>query len=352
MSDTKSIRPGEELNEKSLVEFLRGKLNLPDGEIEISQFPAGNSNLTYCVRIGAEEYVLRRPPFGNQVKSAHDMRREYSVLSKLSAVYRPAPRPLLYTDDESVIGAEFYLMERRRGTIFRGRAAPELENSIELQRRVLESFVANLAALHALDYEAAGLGGLGRPEGYVRRQTEGWTKRYFNAKTDEHAEIESVVEWLNRNVPATVGAPALVHNDYKFDNVMLAPGDPTEIVAVLDWEMTTIGEPLMDFGTTLAYWMPADAPEQMLRLPANPAVLMKNFSHRELAEIYAEKSGRDSTDLLFYYVFGTFKVAVIVQQIYARYRKGFTRDERFARFDFFVAALGRIAARALEKGSI
>lgn len=352
MSDTKSIRPGEELDEENLVEFLRGELNLSAGEIEISQFPAGNSNLTYCVRVGAQEYVLRRPPFGNEVKSAHDMRREYNVLSKLSVVYPPAPRPLLYTDDESVIGAEFYLMERRRGTIFRGRATPELENSTALQRRVLASFVENLAALHALDYKAAGLGDLGRPEGYVRRQTEGWTKRYFNAKTDEHAEIEAVIDWLDRNVPETNGAPALVHNDYKFDNVMLAPDDLTRIVAVLDWEMTTIGEPLMDFGTTLAYWMPADAPEEMLRLPANPAVLMKNFTHRELAEIYAEKSGRDLTNLLFYYVFGTFKVAVIVQQIYARYRKGSTRDERFARFDFFVAALGRIAARALEKGAI
>ena len=351
MNDTKPIRPGEELDAENLKSYLRENLDLKTGEIEISQFPGGSSNLTYCIKIGAEEYVLRRPPFGNQVKSAHDMRREFGVLEKLSRVYPPAPRPLLLCADESVIGAEFYLMERRRGTIFRGRASAELEDSPALQRQVIETFIENLAGLHALDYEAIGLGDLGRPEGYARRQVEGWTRRYFNAKTDEHAELESAIEWLGANIPDSTGA-ALVHNDYKFDNVMLDPRDLTRIVAVLDWEMTTIGEPLMDFGTTLAYWMPAEAPAEMFQLPANPAVLMRNFSHRDLAGIYAARSGRDLSDLLYYYVFGTFKIATIVQQIYARYKKGFTRDQRFAHFDFFVRELGRIAARALDKGEI
>jgi aminoglycoside phosphotransferase (APT) family kinase protein len=349
--DTKPIRQGEELNAANLREFLRENFDLKNDEIEISQFPAGSSNLTYCVRIGAEEYVLRRPPFGNQVKTAHDMSREFNVLSKLSAVYEPAPKPLIYCADENVIGAEFYLMERRRGLIIRGKSPDELESSPELQNKVCESFIENLAALHALDYEKIGLGDLGKPEGYARRQVEGWTRRYFNAKTDEHAELEAAIEWLNQNIPATNGA-ALVHNDYKFDNVMLAPGDLTKIIAVLDWEMTTVGEPLMDLGTTLGYWMSREAGDEMLSMPFNPRVLMENVSRGRLVEIYAARSGRDVSNMLFYYAFGTFKIAVIAQQIYFRYVRGFTRDRRFAAFNRFVNALGKIALGAVESGKI
>jgi aminoglycoside phosphotransferase (APT) family kinase protein len=345
--DTKPVRAGEELNEANLQAFLRENLGALEQEIEISQFPAGSSNLTYCVRIGAEEYVLRRPPFGNQVKSAHDMSREFNVLSKLSVIYPPAPKPLIYCADETIIGSEFYLMQRRNGLIIRGKSPPVLENSPELQRKVCESFVENLANLHALDYRKAGLGDLGKPEGYAQRQVEGWTRRYFNAKTDANAELEKAIEWLSANVPGGGGA-SLVHNDYKFDNVMLNPENLTEIVAVLDWEMTTVGEPLMDLGTTLGYWMSKEAGSEMLSMPFNPRVLMENIPRRELVEIYAEKSGRDVSEMLFYYVFGTFKIAVIAQQIYFRFHKGFTRDKRFATFNHFVNALGKIALRSIE----
>ncbi|CAN5744774.1 phosphotransferase family protein [soil metagenome] len=351
MSDTKQIRQGEELNVENLQEFLRENLNVKSDEIEISQFPAGNSNLTYCVRIGDEEYVLRRPPFGNQVRSAHDMAREFNVLEKLSAIYQPAPKPLIYSNDESIIGSEFYLMERRKGLIIRGRSPELLENSPELQRKLIETFIENLVDLHSLDYKKAGLENLGKPEGYINRQVEGWTKRYFNAKTDEHSELEKAIEWLNENIPSDNSA-SLVHNDYKFDNIMLAPDDLTKIVAVLDWEMTTIGSPLMDFGTTLGYWMPSDAPPEMFQLPANPSVLMKNFSHSDLAKLYTEKSGKDLTDLNFYYAFGTFKIAVICQQIYFRFVKGFTNDKRFKNFNFFVNALGKIALNAIRSEEI
>jgi aminoglycoside phosphotransferase (APT) family kinase protein len=350
MTETSNIRPGEELNIQNLADHLRSQLPEINGRIEVSQFPTGSSNLTYLIKIGDEEYVLRRPPFGNQVKTAHDMNREFQVLSKLSQVYPPAPKPLLFCGDESVIGSEFYLMERRRGLIIRGQAPQELIDSPELQKRVCESFIDNLIELHSLDYGAAGLGELGHPEGYNRRQVEGWSKRYLNAKTDEWPELESAIVWLDQNTPAESGA-ALIHNDYKFDNVMLAPGDLTKITAVLDWEMVTIGDPLMDLGTTLGYWMSGDVPpsmEAMRKMPFNPRVLMENISRRELAERYAEKSGHDISNLLFYYVFGTFKIAVIAQQIYARYKKGFTKDERFAQFNFFVATLGKIAAHALE----
>ncbi len=189
MKDTIEARRGEELNKENLREFLLENLTAKTDEIVIEQFPGGSSNLTYLVKIGGEEYVLRRPPFGNQVKSAHDMKREFNVLSKLSEVYQSAPKPFLYCDDETVTGSEFYLMERRRGLIIRGISPKELEESKDLQREVCESFIENLVELHALDYEKAGLGDLGKPEGYAKRQVEGWTKRYFNAKTDAHVEL-------------------------------------------------------------------------------------------------------------------------------------------------------------------
>ncbi len=361
MTETRSVRKGEEIESEKLSAYLRKTLelewpDLEDDPIEIEQFPEGSSNLTYLVTIAGDEFVLRRPPFGNTVKTAHDMRREYNVLSKLSAVYAPAPKPIAFCDDETVIGSEFYLMERRKGVIIRGsiaeartsvRAKSDLDISQDFRLEVARAFIKNLAELHSLNYEAAGLGDLGKPDGYNRRQVEGWTKRYFAAKTDEHAELESAIEWLNANIPAEFGA-SIIHNDYKFDNVMLDPGDLTKITAVLDWEMVTLGDPLMDLGTTLGYWMSADAGEEMLNMPFNPRVLMENISRRELVEMYAQASGRELPDMLFYYVFGTFKIAVIAQQIYSRYVKGMTQDKRFAGFTSFVGTLGEKAAKAIE----
>ncbi len=359
MNDTKPIRHGEELNIGNLQTFLRENLDVKSDEIVIEQFPAGNSNLTYCVKIGDAEYVLRRPPFGNQVKSAHDMAREFNVLSKLSKVYKPAPKPLIYCDNENIIDSEFYLMERRSGLIIRGKLSEPfattngltLENSNDLRKKVVESFIKNLVDLHSLDYKKLGLENLGKPEGYTQRQVEGWTRRYFNAKTDEHSELEKAIEWLNANIPESHGT-SLIHNDYKFDNVMLNPNDLTEIVAVLDWEMTTIGEPLMDLGSSLAYWMSKDSGAELLAMPFNPRVLMENISRSELVEMYEEKSGKKVSNILFYYVFGTFKLAVIAQQIYFRYVKGFTKDQRFATFNNFVNSLGKIALHAIENDKI
>jgi aminoglycoside phosphotransferase (APT) family kinase protein len=351
MQETNKVRPGEELDVEHLSKFIASHLFIPVDNIAVEQFPSGSSNLTYLVHAGDDEFVLRRPPFGNTVKTAHDMKREFSVLSKLSAVYPPAPKPLFFCDDESVIGSEFYLMERRKGMIIRGRAPVELETSPELQRTVCESFIRNLAHLHALDYNAAGLADLGKPVGYNRRQVEGWTKRYFAAKTDELPELESAIIWLNNNVP-TESCASLIHNDYKFDNIMLDPDNLTRITAVLDWEMVTIGDPLMDLGTTLGYWMSAEVGEEMLSMPFNPRILMENISRHELAQMYAEASSRDTSNILFYYVFGTFKIAAICQQIYARYVKGFTRDARFVSFDKFVGALGQIAANAIRRHRI
>jgi aminoglycoside phosphotransferase (APT) family kinase protein len=360
MEETTEVRPGEEIDTDSLAEYLRTKL-VDDSPVEIAQFPAGSSNLTYLLKAGSDEYVLRRPPFGNTVKSAHDMRREFEVLSKLSAVYAPAPKPILFCDDAAVIGSEFYLMECRKGLIIRGQhnlrervdfsIADRFETSRDYQNEICRNFIRNLSDLHALDFQAAGLGDLGKPDGYPRRQVEGWTKRYAAAKTHQYEHLEAAIKWLNENIPSEYGA-ALVHNDYKFDNIMFDPTELTRITAVLDWEMVTIGDPLMDLGTTLGYWMSPDAGEEMMRMPFNPYALMKNISRQELAEMYADASGRDVSNILFYYVFGTFKIAVIAQQIYARFVKGFTRDARFAHFDKFVGKLGMIAARAAESGRV
>ena len=364
MIETTDVRKGEELNQIELERYLRSTLIERPGKISIEQFPAGSSNLTYLISLADDEFVLRRPPFGNTVKTAHDMRREFDFLSKLSRVYPPAPRPILFCQDEAVIGSEFYLMERRRGVVIRGRLSEEqlpgeigastvkrFETDHSFQTDVSRGFIKNLVELHSLDPARSELEALGRPEGYNRRQVEGWTERYFAAKTHELQELEQCIAWLNDNLPTESGA-SIVHNDYKFDNVMLDPNDLTKITAVLDWEMVTIGDPLMDLGTTLGYWISREAGDEMLSMPFNPRVLMENISRNRLAEMYSEASGRELPDMLFYYVFGTFKIAVIAQQIYARYVKGFTKDKRFARFDGFVSTLGKIAAHAVEHGKI
>ncbi len=346
MKDTAEIRKGEEIDEVLLSNYLRRHFDRDFSVLKVTQFPAGSSNLTYCVKADEDEFVLRRPPFGNRVKTAHDMKREFDVLSGLSKVYGPAPKPVLYCDDDSVIGSEFYMMERRRGVIVRGEW-PFAEAAISYADAA-KSFIGNLADLHAVDCEAAGLAGLGKPEGYTKRQVEGWSKRYLNSKTDDWPALERSIEWLNRRIPDDDG-PALVHNDYKFDNIMLDPADPSKIIAVLDWEMATIGSPLMDLGTTLGYWMSAEAGEELMSMPFNPKVLMEKISRSDLVRMYMEASGRDVANINYFYVFGTIKIAVIAQQIYYRYAKGFTRDERFAVFDRFVGALGELAWKAVER---
>ncbi len=226
----REVRAGEELDEEKLLAYLRAHLPEIEGPLAVEQFPAGFSNLTYLVRDGVREFVLRRPPFGSKVKTAHDMGREFLILSRLRPVYAKVPRPLLYCDDESVLGAHFYLMERVGGVILRARPPAGLELSPELMRRVSESFVENLAEIHAVDYVAAGLSELGRPEGYVARQVEGWTKRFYAARTDDVPAIEKLARWLADNTPPERGS-ALIHNDYKYDNVVFAPGDLARVVA-------------------------------------------------------------------------------------------------------------------------
>ncbi|HKU36723.1 MAG TPA: phosphotransferase family protein, partial [Polyangiales bacterium] len=257
VDSARAVREGEEVDAQALAKFFAAQLpELAGKPIEVLQFPGGHSNLTYLLKVGERELVMRRPPFGTKVKSAHDMGREHRILSALSTRYAYAPKPVVYSEDPSVMGAPFYVMERLRGVILRKELPPELGLDAPRFRTLCENLVDALAELHTLDYRAIGLDGLGKPEGYVQRQVQGWTERYSGSQTDDVPVVEQVAKWLEANRPADSGA-SLIHNDFKFDNVVLDPEDPTRIRGILDWEMSTIGDPLMDLGTFLSYWVQA-----------------------------------------------------------------------------------------------
>ena len=351
LDSTAPIRSGEELNLGRLEPYLLRQLPGSCGPLIVEQFPQGHSNLTYLVRLGDRELALRRPPFGSRVKTAHDMGREYLVLSKLHKAYPLAPRPFFYCEDESVLGAPFYAMERIRGVILRKDLPPGLEIAPETARRISEAFIDNLARLHGLDFEAVGLGDLGKPEGFVARQIAGWIKRYGHSRTHDVEGVEDISRWLTRNQPPETGS-ALIHNDYKYDNVVLAATDLTRIIGVLDWEMCTLGDPLIDLGTALNYWMNPDDAQDLLQIRFGLTTLPGTLSRRQLAERYGETSGRDISDLAYYYAYGLFKTAVICQQIYYRYHHGLTRDERFPAFLDATRVLMRAALRVAETGIV
>jgi aminoglycoside phosphotransferase (APT) family kinase protein len=320
------------------------------GEVlEITQFPGGFSNLTYCLKTSTKEYVLRRPPFGANIKGGHDMGREFRVLFLLQPIYDKIPKPIIFCENEVVMGAPFYIMERIQGVILRAASASKLNISPEILRQISESIIDNQVVLHSIDIQTTHLISLGKPEGYVQRQVEGWIERYYQAETDKIAELDAVANWLQQNIPPEQ-VPAFLHNDYKQDNVVLNPHHLSEIVGVLDWEMATVGDPLMDLGATLAYWIQADD-EGVLKM-FNLTWLPGNLTRQEVIERYASESGRDVSNILFYYVFGLYKNAVIVQQIYARWKKGFTQDARFGGLLPVIQALGRQAVRAVEAGKI
>jgi aminoglycoside phosphotransferase (APT) family kinase protein len=348
------VRPGEELDSTALAPFLARAL--PDWAgvrpeaLEIAQFGSGFSNLTYLVRADDRELVLRRPPRGVKPGSAHDVLREHRLLSALRPTFARVPRTLAACESPEVLGAPFYVMERVTGVILRGAPGEALPDAATM-RGLAERFVDELAALHALDWRAAGLAELGRPDGYVARQVGGWTKRWASARTSEVPSIEAAAAWLAAHQPPERGA-SIIHNDFKYDNLVLDASDLTRVVAVLDWEMATLGDPLMDLGTSLGYWVDPDDPPELRALGLELTATPGNLSRAELVARYASITGRDVTDALFYYVFGLFKLAVVAQQIHARYVQGHTRDPRFAALDVSVRALGRMTERAVALGRI
>lgn len=353
--DTSPIREGEELNNEQLESYLRE--HLPEalqGEVfdlslplTVEQFPGGHSNLTYMVSLFGREFVLRRPPFGPVAPTAHDMPREFRLLAAIHPHFHIAPKPYLLCDDTSIIGAPFYLMERRNGLVIR-RNLPEELNDPQTLQNISKGMVATMAALHDVDIYATGLSGLGKPVGFVTRQVKGWTERWHRSKTKEIGEIDDIAQWLLDKLPPEpdpeTGRPAtLVHNDFKLDNVMLDRQDPAKVVAVLDWEMCTVGDPLVDLGILLCYWAEKNDCEDR-REAISPVTVQPGWMTRaEITECYAEFTGRDVSRIDFYEIFAIFKIAVVVQQIYFRYVRGQTHDERFAAFGPRVEGLARAA---------
>jgi aminoglycoside phosphotransferase (APT) family kinase protein len=368
-SDTAPVRPGEELDLRSLAAYLCAHLSespgsgtgvppvdrresscgtgVPPVDLCLEQFAGGHSNLTYLIRFGEEQFVLRRPPVGPVAPTAHDMPREFRLLQAIHPHFPLAPKPILLCEDTSVIGVPFYLMERRTGLIVRDRIPPEIGEDETVRRRVSEAVVDTLAALHAVDIYATGLAQIGKPAGFVQRQVRGWSERWQRSKTSEVSEMDQVIQWLGERIPVELNTgAAIVHNDFKLDNIMLDTGDPSRVIAVLDWEMCSVGDPLIDLGLLLCYWtLKGEDDRQSLRaVTTGPGWLTR----AEIIERYTRQTGRDLSHIVFYETFARFKVAVIIQQIYFRFVRGQTRDERFRHFDRLVLELAKEAVIGLE----
>jgi aminoglycoside phosphotransferase (APT) family kinase protein len=346
------IRSGEELDAAIIDAYLKANIPGLSGEAKISQFPGGASNLTYLIEYPQQEFVLRRPPFGHKAKSAHDMGREYRILNQLNAGFPYCPKAYVHCIDESVIGAEFYVMERVKGIILRSDMPAELNFSAEQTTALCKSFIDKLVELHNVDYNACGLGDLGKPEGYVERQIKGWSDRYEKALTPDAPTWEPVKAWLNDKMPADHHKPGIVHNDYRFDNVILDPNNPMQIIGVLDWEMTTIGDPLMDLGNTLAYWIEAGDPAPVQLMRRQPSNAPGMLTRQQFVDYYAEKAGIEIKSFDFYYTYGLFRLAGIVQQIYYRFYHGQTQDKRFAQFIHMNKLLEQMCLQVIGKSTL
>jgi len=325
--DTIPVRADERFDAARVAEFLRLS-GLPVGDLEVEQFPAGHSNLTYLLRSGAWEAVLRRPPLGPVPPRAHDMPREFSILKRLHPHFGRAPQVYVLCEDASVIGAPFYVMERRHGLVLDQDLPPGWTPDESLHRGIAESLVRVLVDLHAVDWQAAGLGEIGHPDGYMRRQVGGWLDRLSRSRTSDIAGLDRLSNWLTDYIPTSPPA-TMIHNDYKLNNVLLDSEDPRRLTAVLDWEMATVGDPLSDLASLVVYWTEpgeSDAIMGALRsVTSEPGFPPRD----EIIEMYARFSGRDVSSLGWYLAFAYFKVGVICQQIYFRWFKGQTHDTRF-----------------------
>jgi aminoglycoside phosphotransferase (APT) family kinase protein len=332
-SDTAAVRSGEQIDVVSLGAYL-------GAPVSVEQFPGGHSNLTYLVKSPAREWVLRRPPMGTIAPKAHDMAREFRLLEAIHPHFPEAPQVFQLCEDPAIIGATFFLMERRHGFILRDAIPNELPDG---PAQISELFTDCLARLHRVPI-TGDLEKLGKPDGFIERQVKGWAERWRRAQTSEVPLMQDVIHWLEAKLPQS-GPPAIVHNDYKLDNVMLTQ---TKITAVLDWEMTAMGDPLADLGTTLSYWCWVNRPG--VRTAGVPALTLELgwYSREQLIERYAMQTGRDVTNIAYYEVLGVFKLAVIVQQIYLRFHLGQTTDQRFKDFGDRATGLVTLAATLAE----
>lgn len=351
-NETISVRSGESFDVERLEQYLRAHIEgLGEGALQVRQFPSGASNLTYLVKIGEWEGVLRRPPLGPIAPKAHDMERESGLLSKIHPVFSLAPRPYFFCSDVSIVGASFYVMERRNGVVLNDTFPGDVTPSEALCQRLSRTVVETLVAIHGIDWNAAGLSNLGYPEGFLGRQVKSWIERYYRAQTDDIPQVEPLTRWLAAHIPISP-APSLIHNDYKLNNMLLRKDDFASAVAVLDWEMATIGDPLFDLAISLSYWVRPEDPEELRNVMPTVTVLPGFISRETFMELYAKKSGRDLSSLHFYMTFAYFKLAVILQQIYVRWKRGQTQDERFVSFGARVRSLILHASQLAEQGKL
>ena len=351
MQDTKPVRTSEQLDWHVLEEYLRPKLAEQLGDqfdttarMSVEQFPGGHSNLTYLLRFGQQEFAMRRPPFGPVPAKAHDMGRECRILTAIHPAFPLAPKPYLLCEDKGIIGSTFYVMERRHGLVVRYEEPAQLANQPCERQLVSDAVVNVLADLHLVDLNANNLLDLGKPNGFVERQVKGWSERWHGSKTSEQQEMDALSKWLLDRLPPDPLRPSLLHGDYKLDNVMLDANNLGRLVAVFDWEMSAVGDPLIDLGIFLAYWVHTTSESQRDSLNA---VTNKPgwFSRDQVLERYAGKTGADVSNIKFYEVFAVFKLAVVLQQIFYRYHRGQTDDARFATLDKRVESLADIATK-------
>jgi len=345
---TTAVRAGEELDWVALDQHLKKIISGLSGDPAVSQFAGGNSNLTYRLQYENDDLVVRRPPFGTKAKSAHSMIREYRIMSQLKPLFPSVPDTLHYSDDESIIGSEFYVMRKVEGQVIKQMIPPAWNFTPEDSRRFCTRFWEKLIELHQVDYIAAGLGDFGKPEGYAERQVTGWNRRFERVITPDVDNFLGVRLWLASNIPPESGRHTVLHGDYRIDNVILDNHDPHRILAVLDWEICALGDPLMDLGSSLAYWMQADDPLELRGLLMQPSTAPGMLTRREILDLYQEKTGLDTSDFTFYLVYGYWRVAVILQQIYYRYFQGQTQDERFKTFGIATQHLGEHCQRLIK----
>lgn len=347
-----NVREGEELDFRKVEAFIRDSIPGLSGDLSIRQFPGGHSNLTYLVTVGDREMVLRRPPYGYKAKSAHEMSREYKVLKALHGNFPYAPEPLAYTDDKSILGDEFYIMERLKGIILRRDPPPGLDYTPVMATELCENFLKVLIEFQSLDYQAVGLGDLGRPKGYVSRQVGGSCKRYRAARTPDAPDCEEYMTWLEEKQPPDADRPALIHNDLKFDNMVLDPNNPTRFIGILDWELTTVGDPLMDLGISLSYWVQPGDPPELESVRTLPTTLPGMLTREEMLERYEKETGLKVKHYDFYYLFGLFRMLVVAQQMYFRYSQGQTKDKRFKEIVSMVFMADEMARKIMEKSDL
>lgn len=347
VDDLIEVRPDERFDVSALVRWMSSQEGLPNGKPQVAQFSGGKANLTYLLTFpDGEELVLRRPPLGPVAESSHDMGREYRVLSRLWEVFDVAPRAFAYCHDESVIGSPFVLMERKRGVVVRGEVPPVFGGGTdpEANRNLSRVVVDTLAELHQVDPEQCGLGDLGHPEGFMGRQVEGWTRRWEKARHEETPLADEVAGWLAASLPDSP-SPTLIHNDWRLDNMAVSPDDPGTCTAVYDWDMATRGDPLADLGTLMATWFePSEAPAGLGMMPTTSPGWI---DRRSAIDRYCFMTGQDPALVGWYLVFGTWKMGVVLQQIYIRWLRGQTQDQRFANLDQSARHLFRLAAERI-----